>query len=145
MKPLQRVVNGARGSRPQSALKRDILRKKKKKSEDGFELQAVERALDVQKGPVFTENKEGEVRMVLSGDRISVWHQEPSSGWRPHSEHRSSLLLGFLQPWQLPMGREEGVISYFGVYRVSAVGHWDKDAYGLKRAYRKESTTELAP
>lgn len=37
---------------------------KEEKSKYEFELQSVEEALDVQKDPIFTENREGEVRMV---------------------------------------------------------------------------------
>lgn len=51
-----------------------ILRKEEEKSKDEFELQSVERTIDVQKGPVFTENKEGEVRMVPSREGIPTWH-----------------------------------------------------------------------
>lgn len=43
---------------------------KEEKSKDGFELPSVERALNVQKGPTFTENKEGDVRMVPTRKRI---------------------------------------------------------------------------
>lgn len=47
---------------------------KEEKSKYEFELQSVERALDVQKDPIFTENREGEVRMVPTRKTIPTEH-----------------------------------------------------------------------
>lgn len=47
---------------------------KEEKSKYEFELQSVEWAFDVQKDPIFTENREGEVRMVPTRKTIPTEH-----------------------------------------------------------------------
>lgn len=53
---------------------------KEEKSKYEFELQSVEQALDVQKDPIFTENREGEVRMVPTRKVTPTEHWEAIIG-----------------------------------------------------------------